>query len=128
MARRGRGGGGKTKEEAKIERLTWLAMSGVFFFFSFVDPENQIADYWIAFIISGILFGSAIYQQVQKFTNPSWNVNPVTWVVAGLLGAAAVWQAVSDYRNWFVLPIDLRLLSLGVVVTIILLGVITNET
>lgn len=127
MARRGRAGG-KTKEEAKVERLTWLAMSGVFFLLSFVDPENLLPDYLIAFAVSGILFASAVYQQVQKFNNANWNVNPVTWMIAALLGVAAIWQAVADYRSWINLPIDLRLLSLVVVVTIILLGVITNET
>src|SRR5687768_10995243 len=98
MARRGRTGG-KTKEEAKVERLTWLAMAGVFFFFSFVDPENQIADYWIAFIISGILFASAAYQQLQKYRNASWNVNPIAWMIVAVLGGSAIWQAVADYRN-----------------------------
>jgi hypothetical protein len=127
MARRGRTGG-KTKEEAKVERLTWLAMAGVFFLLSFVDPENQLPDYLIAFAISGILFASAAYQQVQKYNNANWNVNPVTWMIVAILGGAAIWQAVADYRNWFVLPFDLRLISLAVVVTIILLGVITNET
>jgi hypothetical protein len=127
MARRGRTGG-KTKEEAKVERLTWLAMSGVFFLLSFVDPENQLPDYIIAFAISGILLVSAAYQQVQKYSNANWNVNPITWMLVALLGGAAVWQAVADYRNWFILPFDLRLISLAVVVTIILLGVITNET
>jgi hypothetical protein len=128
MARRGGRGGGKSKEEAKVERLTWLAMAGVFFLLSFIDPENLLADYWIAIVISLILFTSASYQQVQKFSNSTWNVNPFTWIIAALLGGAGIWEAVAAARSWFSLPFDLRLISLGVVVGIILLGVITNET
>ena len=128
MARRSGRTGGKSKEEAKVERLTWLAMTGVFFFLSFVDPENLLPDYAVAFAITIILLVSAGYQQMQKFNNANWNVNPVTWMLAALLGGAAVWEAVAAYRGWFSLPFDLRLISLGVVVAIILLGVITNET
>lgn len=127
MARRGRGGG-KSKEEAKVERITWLAMSGVFLLLSFVDPENLFPDYAVCFTIGLILLGSASYQQVQKFNNSNWNVNPMTWMIAAILLVASIWEGIAAYRGWFSVPFDLRLISLGAVVFIIALGVITNET
>lgn len=127
MARRGRGGG-KTKEEAKVERLTWLAMSGVFFLLSFVDPENLLPDYLIGFAVGGILLISGFYQFMQVRDNQRWRVSPITYMTATVLLGIATYEAFASYRSWFSLFLDLRLISLGAVVFIISLGVITNET
>jgi hypothetical protein len=127
MARRGRGGG-KSKEEAKVERLTWLAMAGVFFLLSFVDPENQLPDYLIAFVIGGILLASGFYQFMQVRDNQRWRVSPITYMTATALLGLATYEAVAAYRGWFSLFLDLRLISLAAIIFIILLGVITNET
>jgi K+ transporter len=126
MARR-RGGGGKTKEEAKVERLTWLAMAGVFILLSFVDSENLLPDYMIAVTISLILFASGIYQFMQVRDNQRWRVSPFTYIVATGLMLLAIYEGVAMNRNWFSFPLDLRLISLGATVFIIALGVITNE-
>ena len=53
MARRRRNV--KSREEAKVERRTWLALAGVFILLSLFDPENTLPDYAVAFTISGIL-------------------------------------------------------------------------
>lgn len=127
MARRGRGGG-KTKEEAKVERLTWLAMAGVFLFLSFVDPENMLPDYLIGFAVGGILLASGFYQFMQVRDNQRWRVSPLTYMTATVLLAVASYEAFAAYRGWFSLFLDLRLISLAAIVFIISLGVITNET
>jgi|GEM_PF-1345047 len=128
MARRSRSRGNvKSKEEAKVERRTWLAMAGVFILLSLFDPENTLPDYMIAFVISGILMTSGIYQFMQSDDNESWRVSPVTWIVAAILALFATFYVLADYRDWFSIPLDLRLLSLGATYVIIILGVLTNE-
>jgi peptidoglycan/LPS O-acetylase OafA/YrhL len=113
----------KSREEARIERLTWLAMAGVFILLSMFDPDNRLPDYVVAFVITGILLISAIYQFMQT----AWRVSPFVWMIGAVLGAFAAFAVVSEYYGWIRVPIDLRLVSLAVVVTIILLGIITNE-
>lgn len=115
--------GRKSREEARVERLTWLAMAGVFILLSMFDPDNQIPDYIVAFVISGILIISGIYQFMQT----SWRVSPFVWMVSGILGFFGVFAILSETNGWYRVPVDLRLISLGVVVFVILLGIITNE-
>ncbi|MEM9950602.1 MAG: hypothetical protein AAFV93_11170 [Chloroflexota bacterium] len=129
MARRRRGNV-KSKEEAKVERRTWLALAGVFILLSLFDPNNTLPDYMIAFVVAGILFASGIYQFVQSDDNESWRVSPATWIIAAILTLFASFYAITDYRSdWavFRLPLDLRLLALGSTYVIIILGILTNE-
>ncbi len=126
MARRRRGNV-KSKEEAKVERRTWLAMAGVFIVLSLFDPENALPDYVVAFTIAGILMTSGIYQFMQSDDNESWRVSPITWIVAAILGLFATFYAFSEFRGWIRIPIDLRLLSLGATYLILILGILTNE-
>ena len=127
MARRSRRSNVKSKEEAKVERRTWLAMAGVFIILSLFDPENSLPDYVVAFTITGILLVSGIYQFMQSDDNESWRVSPVTWIVAAILGLFAVFSAFSEFRGWVRIPLDLRLLSLGATYVILLMGILTNE-
>lgn len=131
MARRTRRSRGnvKSKEEAKVERRTWLALAGVFILLSLFDPENTLPDYMIAFVISGILMTSGIYQFMQSDDNESWRVSPATWIVAAILALFATFYVLNDLRSWFTtIPLpDLRLLSLGATYVIIVLGILTNE-
>ena len=127
MARRRRRGNVKSREEAKVERRTWLALAGVFIVLSLFDPENALPDYVVAFTIAGILAASGIYQFVQSDDNESWRVSPITWIVAAILGLFATFYAFSEFRGWIRTPIDLRLLSLAATYVIIVLGIITNE-
>ena len=127
MARRRRRGNVKSREEAKVERRTWLALAGVFIVLSLFDPENALPDYVVAFTIAGILAASGIYQFMQSDDNESWRVSPVTWIVAAILALFATFYVLADYRDWFSIPLDLRLLSLAATYVIIVLGVLTNE-
>jgi phage shock protein PspC (stress-responsive transcriptional regulator) len=114
----------KSREEARIERLTWLAMAGVFILLSMFDPDNRLPDYAVAFTIAGILLMSGIYQFMQT----SWRVSPFTWMLGFTLLVFATFGGLGEYYNWSSrIPVDLRLVSLAVVVVIILLGIITNE-
>ncbi|GAB5490250.1 MAG: hypothetical protein Phog2KO_04650 [Phototrophicaceae bacterium] len=117
----------KSKEEAKVERRTWLALAGVFILLSLFDPENTLPDYSIAFAISGILMVSGIYQFMQSDDNETWRVSPITWIVAAILGLFATFYVLSDFRGWFRVPLDLRLISLGATYFIIIMGILTNE-
>lgn len=126
MARRRRNV--KSREEAKVERRTWLALAGVFILLSLFDPENTLPDYAVAFTISGILMASGIYQFMQSDDNESWRVSPVTWIVAAILGLFATFYAFSEFRGWIRLPLDLRLISLGATYVIIVMGILTNES
>lgn len=124
---RSRGGGrsgNKSREEARIERLTWLAMVAVFILLSMFDPDNRIPDYYIAFTISGILLFSGVYQFMQT----AWRVSPFVWMIGAVLLFFGIFSVMSEYNGWYRVPIDLRLVSLVVVVIIILLGIITNES
>lgn len=125
MARRRRNV--KSREEAKVERRTWLALAGVFILLSLFDPENTLPDYAVAFTIAGILMASGIYQFMQSDDNESWRVSPVTWIVAAILGLFATFYAFSEFRGWIRLPLDLRLISLGATYIIIIMGILTNE-
>ncbi len=126
MARRRRNV--KSREEAKVERRTWLALAGVFILLSLFDPENTLPDYAVAFTIAGILMASGIYQFMQSDDNESWRVSPVTWIVAAILGLFATFYAFSEFRGWIRLPLDLRLISLGATYVIIVMGILTNES
>lgn len=117
----------KSREEAKVERRTWLALAGVFILLSLFDPENTLPDYAVAFTIAGILMVSGIYQFMQSDDNESWRVSPVTWIVAAILGLFATFYAFSEFRGWIRLPLDLRLISLGATYIIIIMGILTNE-
>lgn len=114
----------KSREEARVERLTWLAMAGVFILLSLFDSENKLPDYGVAFVIAGILLISGIYQFMQT----SWRVSPFTWMLGFTLLVFATFAGLGEYYNWSSrIPVDLRLVSLAVVVIIILLGILTNE-
>lgn len=118
----------KSREEAKVERRTWLLLAGVFIILSLFDPENTLKDYYIAYTISGILIASGLYQFMQSDDNVSWRVSPITWIVAAILGMFATYYMLAEFRGWFRIPLDLRLISLGATYTIIILGILTNES
>jgi len=114
----------KSKEEARIERLTWMAMAGFLILLSFIDPENNLPDYIVPLVIAGILLASGSY---QVFEQRNWKVSPFTWGIAFILGFFGVYRVLTIYNDWVPLPIDLRLITLVGVIFLILLGVLTNE-
>jgi len=126
MARRGRRNI-KSREEAKVERRTWLILAGIFILLSFADPENLLQDYYIAFAVSGVLMASGLYQFMQSDDNETWRVSPLTWIIAAILAMFATYYLLADLRGWFQVPLNLRLISLGATYTIIILGILTNE-
>ncbi|MGJ3238905.1 MAG: hypothetical protein ACFE0Q_09400 [Anaerolineae bacterium] len=127
MARRARRGNVKSREEAKVERRTWLALAGVFILLSLFDPENTLPDYTVSFTISFILIASGIYQFMQSDDNETWRVSPITWIVPAILIMLSILDIVSDFRGWISIPVDLRLLSLAGTYLVIILGILTNE-
>ena len=68
-----------------------------------------------------------LHQFIQSDDNESWRVSPITWMVATILGLFATFYVLSDFRGWFSIPLDLRLLSLAATYVILILGVLTNE-
>ena len=106
----------KTGREARIERITWYAIVLVVILMNFFDRNLILPPYLVPIVISAILIGSSVYQQVQGY-----GVSLISWGVAIGLVLFAVFEI---YYN---LPFDLRLLSIIGVVVVILSGIITNE-
>jgi len=103
----------KTKQEAKIERLTWFAMVITFLFMT----NNQIEGSYTLLVVSFILFFSGLYQWRKR-----WSVGPAVFLLAGigiLTGFYSLYQPV---------PVDLSLGAFLIILAVIGIGVITNDS
>lgn len=108
----------KTGNEARAERLSWFAMILVFILISF-DEDLTIPEFIIPFTIAAILFISGIYQYTR-----GWRISPLIWITGALLIAFALFDLIATID----LPIDLVLVSLIAVITVIVWGIISNES
>lgn len=113
MARR------KSDDEARVERITWFLMVGVFAIIYFIDPETQesIPNWIVPVSGAAILLGSGIYQYTRR-----WRVSPVTWVAGTvMLLLAAINLSVNPDQNFYGI-------TLLVFAGVIGVGVLTGET
>lgn len=106
----------KKGTEAKFERATWFAMVLVFALLRF-DDGYDLPTIVVPIVLSVILLMSGIYQISQK-----WPVSPITWMISVALFLLAI---TSLYVNIYV---DLILLSIGMTVLHIVLGILSNES
>jgi hypothetical protein len=103
----------KTAQEAKIERLTWFAMVITFLFMT----NNQIEGSYTLLAVSIILILSGLYQWRKR-----WSVGPAVFLLAGigiLTGFYSLYQPV---------PVDLSLGAFLIILAVIGIGVITNDS
>lgn len=107
MARR------KTGQEAKVERLTWFLMVIVFLFMT----NNGFDGTVTLLAVSVILLLSGLYQWRKR-----WSVGPVVFLAAGV-GILA-----GSYSFFQPLPVDLSLMSFFIIMAVIGIGVITNDS
>ncbi len=103
----------KTGQEAKIERLTWFLIVIVFLFMS----NNGFDGAATLGIVSTILLISGLYQWRKR-----WSVGPAVFLAAGI-GAL-----ITLYSLWQPLPVDLSLVSFILIVVVIFVGIITNDS
>lgn len=110
----------KTLAEAKVERVTWMLLVGVFAVLYLTQDSEFAAQIpnWFA-PVSGalILLGSGFYQYANH-----WRVSPATWLGGALMLAAAYYGLQMNPER------DLTGISLLVFAAVIGFGVVTGET
>lgn len=108
----------KSRDEERIERLTWFLLVIVIALIQVFNEGGMTMPNWIVpFSGSVILLGSGIIQYSRR-----WNVSPSTWLGGALLaGLALVNLYVSPGSSFFGI-------SLIVFAGVILIGLLTGET
>jgi uncharacterized protein YqgC (DUF456 family) len=112
MARRGR----KSEAEARIERITWALMVGVFGIL-YIVPEGTLPNPFVPFSGAVILIGAAVYQYGH-----GWRVSPITWMSGTLMLLLALYNLTVD------LDANFYGVTLMIFAGVIFIGVITGET
>ncbi len=120
MARRSSRSGesrrGKSRAEARAERITWALMVGVFAAYTLL-PEGTLPPYFTPVAGAIVLLGSALYQYAQR-----WRVSPFTWLGGILMAILAFYNLqVDPTRNFLGVAF---LIFAGVIA----LGVVLDET
>ncbi len=110
----------KSMAEARVERITWMLLVGVFALL-YLTQDSSFAENlpnWFAPVAGAlILLGSGFYQYAQR-----WRVSPATWIGGALMLATA-------YYGLYMNPLqDLTGFCLLVFAAVIGFGVITGET
>lgn len=103
----------KTGTEAKAERFTWFSIVIVFLFMT----NNGFDGAATLGIVSLILLASGLYQWRKR-----WSVGPAVLLAAG------IGIVISLYSFWQPLPVDLSLASFVLIVFVIFVGIITNDS
>lgn len=110
--------GRKSEAEAKIERVTWALMVGVFaIIYLATDQEIDLPNAFVPFAGAVILLGSGVYQYQHR-----WRVSPWTWIGGTALLMLALYNLTFDETANF------YGISLLIFAGIIMIGVITGET
>jgi signal transduction histidine kinase len=107
MARR------KTGQEAKVERLTWFLMVIAFLLMT----NNGFDGAATLGVVSIILLISGLYQWRKR-----WSVGPAVFLMAG------IGLLITLYSFWQPLPFDLSLAPFVLIVAVIFVGIITNDS
>jgi hypothetical protein len=109
---------GKSKAEARAERLTWFFLVLIFARLQIHGQSRAGIPNWLIPMAGGIvLIGSGLYQNANH-----WRVSPVTWIAGALLISMGV-------LNLYFLP-ERSFLgeSLIIFAAVILIGLLTGET
>lgn len=108
----------KKGKEARVERATWFAMILVFVLLRF-DRSVTYTEFLVPISLGIILLVSGTYQITQK-----WPVSPFTWMFGAVLVLAGI-TTILPYFTWF--REYVVLVSLGITVAFIVIGIISNE-
>ena len=108
----------KSGKEARIERVTWVALVIVVVAYAQFDLYNYAEPYWFAAAAGASLLLSGVYQYMQK-----WKVAPTTWIGGTLMLVAA--GADLYFESAAVNSIGITLL---ITIVILLFAIVTNET
>lgn len=109
---------GKSRDEERIERLTWFFLVIIFAALQILPEGGLNLPKWvIPFSGAVVLLGSGFVQYSRR-----WRVSPITWLAGGLL-------AVLTFINLYVSP-ERNFLGISLVVFagVILMGLLTGET
>jgi uncharacterized membrane protein YjjP (DUF1212 family) len=109
--------GRKSKQELRVERITWFALVAIFIVANLI-PEDTAIPNGVTPLLGGIvLIFSGIYQYSHK-----WRVNFTTWIAGTLM-------LVMAFYNFTTRPdLNLSFMVIILVALVIAVGVFTNET
>ena len=110
------GGYGKSRSEARVERLTW-AFLVLIFAIPLVLEDTPLPNGFIVLAGAVVLLGSGLYQYTRH-----WRVSPITWIAGALmlfLSLANFTLGIQrDFTGW----------ALIIFAAVILFGLVTGET
>ncbi len=112
----GGGGYGKSRAEARVERLTW-AFLVLIFAIPLALEEVSLPNGFIVLAGAIILLGSGVYQYTRR-----WRVSPITWIAGTLMLFLSLLNMTlgvdRDFTGW----------ALLIIVAVIVFGLFTGET
>lgn len=109
--------GRKSKQELRIERITWFGLVAIFIIGSIIPDDTTIPNAITPLAAGVILIVSGVYQYSRK-----WRVNFTTWIAGTLMLVMAAYSVYSRP------DLDMRMIVIFLVAIVIAVGVFTNET
>lgn len=114
-AQSGGGGYGKSRAEARVERLTWAFLVLIFAIPQILDIP--IPNGFVVLAGAVILLGSGFYQYSRR-----WKVSPITWIAGTLMLFLGILNFALDINR------DFTGWALIIFAVVILFGLVTGET
>jgi hypothetical protein len=108
---------GKSRMEARVERITWALLVLVIAAMQFLPEDLELPNYFVPFLGALILLGSGAVQYSRH-----WRVSPFTWIGGGLMTLLAFYSIRLDPTQNF------QREALVISFLVILLGVLLDET
>jgi hypothetical protein len=108
---------GKSRAEARVERLTWALLVLVFVLPQFLPAETTLPFFVVPLLCALVMVGSGFFQFSR-----GWHVSPFLWIGGVLM---AVMTGYSLFMNS---NINLNGFALLLTFIVILMGVILDET
>jgi hypothetical protein len=112
----GGGGYGKSRAEARVERLTW-AFLVLIFAIPLILENVAIPNGFVVLAGAVILLGSGFYQYSRR-----WKVSPITWIAGTLMLFLSILNFALDFNR------DFTGWALIIFAVVILFGLVTGET
>jgi hypothetical protein len=115
-AQSGGGGWGKSRAEARVERLTW-AFLVIIFAIPLILEDTPVPNGFVVLAGAVILLGSGFYQYSRR-----WKVSPITWIAGTLMLFLSILNFALDINR------DFTGWALIIFAAVILFGLVTGET
>ena len=109
--------GRKSKQELRVERITWFGLVAIFIIANIVPEDTAIPNAVTPFAAGTVLFLSGIYQYSRK-----WRVSFITWIAGTLMLVMGAYNVANRP------DLDLSFVVIILVAVVIAVGVLTNET